>query len=727
VTMTDNGEGLPGVRILIERDAFSGEGSSDNDEDTYWIPIGFVDADDDGKYSFLAPAGRLRVTAFAGDYDPSEARDNLRDGSYAERLSDILTDTNDDRQINEITAILGQVANMSWLGEAQLNVTADQANRVVPMDRTLDVSIESSGVSGTVTWSGDETFNGDPIAETTFILRNIWSMTDNYTVVTTSGSFTSEESRILQGTGEATLTEDGSFDSDGIALAKNFIGDFTRDIGNERSFFANGTWNGNGLLEASWVGVENITACEADNTSNAVMPANETICVVDATTTPPTYRLEGTVDAQGTFTSEGTSTLTRTYGDADAGQGETIEGAGLFEGTGTFNGTGLFIGVGTFSGPMVEPGSFYKTGLLPGTYNMIAQLANGKEVLLPDPVEIGVVPSFDLRMNMPGAIFTDILSNMVGDGLANTTIELIDRDLGEDAAVHIVTDELGNFSYGPVAKGDYYYRVDVDGDGYYDLNESVMVLDDTTNISLALGVPDTVDVTMTLVSPVDPLTQEPLFDVSNRTITFENTEGILQPMNVTSDENGELSIELLYGVWDVRDDANPDFVLFDQVDLSPGTEDIVKDVTYAQAAYINGSLRSYPGVTVEEYDAWLDTTLEEDKVKTTEPASALTVNFVSGTLAFTAVTNVSGAFSVRVPSGLTYHMTTESVMANRGYGELVEVESGVDLDLGPLFLEPSTGVSGVLYLYDNTTRWDATQPLWEAVDVVATNEDGLEW
>lgn len=727
VTMTDNGEGLPGVRILIERDAFSGEGSSDNDEDTYWIPIGFVDADDDGKYSFLAPAGRLRVTAFAGDYDPSEARDNLRDGSYAERLSDILTDTNDDRQINEITAILGQVANMSWLGEAQLNVTADQANRVVPMDRTLDVSIESSGVSGTVTWSGDEAFNGDPIAETTFILRNIWSMTDNYTVVTTSGSFTSEESRILQGTGEATLTEDGSFDSDGIALAKNFIGDFTRDIGNERSFFANGTWNGNGLLEASWVGVENITACEADNTSNAVMPANETICVVDATTTPPTYRLEGTVDAQGTFTSEGTSTLTRTYGDADAGQGETIEGAGLFEGTGTFNGTGLFIGVGTFSGPMVEPGSFYKTGLLPGTYNMIAQLANGKEVLLPDPVEIGVVPSFDLRMNMPGAIFTDILSNMVGDGLANTTIELIDRDLGEDAAVHIVTDELGNFSYGPVAKGDYYYRVDVDGDGYYDLNESVMVLDDTTNISLAMGVPDTVDVTMTLVSLVDPLTQEPLFDVSNRTITFENTEGILQPMNVTSDENGELSIELLYGVWDVRDDANPDFVLFDQVDLSPGTEDIVKDVTYAQAAYINGSLRSYPGVTVEEYDAWLDTTLEEDKVKTTEPASALTVNFVSGTLAFTAVTNVSGAFSVRVPSGLTYHMTTESVMANRGYGELVEVESGVDLDLGPLFLEPSTGVSGVLYLYDNTTRWDATQPLWEAVDVVATNEDGLEW
>ena len=114
---------------------------------------------------------------------------------------------------------------MTWLGEAQLNVTGDEANRVADLDENLDITIESSGVSGTVVWSGDEEFNGDPIAETTFILRNIWSMTDNYTVETTSGSFTSEESRILQGSGEATLVENGSFDSEGIALASNFIGD----------------------------------------------------------------------------------------------------------------------------------------------------------------------------------------------------------------------------------------------------------------------------------------------------------------------------------------------------------------------------------------------------------------------------------------------------------------------------------------------------------------------
>ena len=727
VTMSDDGQGLPGVRLLVERDAFSGEGAEDLDEDTYWVPIGYVDADDEGHYSFTVPAGRIRVTAFAGDYDPAEAQDNIRDGSYGERLGDILTNTNDDRQINEITAILGNVANMTWLGEAQLNVTADQANRIESIDTSLDVSIESSGVSGTVTWSGDEEFNGDPISETTFILRNIWSMTDNYTVETTSGSFTTEESRILQGTGEATLVENGSFDSEGISLAKNFIGNFTRDIGNERSFFANGTWSGFGTMEASWVEPSEVANCEEDNASNIVMPENETFCLADDSTTPPTYRLEGTVTAFGTFTSEGTSTLTRTYGDVDAGQGETIEGAGLFEGTGTFNGTGLFIGIGTFSGPMVEPGSFYKTGLLPGTYNMIAQLANGKEVLLPDPVEIGIEPSYDLTLNMPGAIFRDKLGDMMGDPMANQTIELVDVDLGEEFAVEIITDEEGNFSYGPVPKGDYYYRVDADNDGWYDLNETVAVIDDTTNITLTMGVPETSDVTLTLVSPVDPLTQEPLFDVSNRTITFENTEGILLPINVTSDENGQLYAELLYGIWDIRDDVNPDFVLFDQVDLSPGTGDVEMDVTYAEAAYINGSMRSYPGVTAQEYNSWIEATPEENRVQTTEPASALTVNFVSGSLEFSSVTNVSGFFSVRVPSGLTYHMTTESVIINRGYGDIVTVETGTDMDLGPLYLEPSVGVDGVLHLYDNTTRWASTIPLWEPVEVVATNEDGLEW
>ena len=56
--------------------------------------------------------------------------------------------------------------------------------------------------------------------------------------------------------------------------------------------------------------------------------------------------------------------------------GETFEGTGFYEGIGTANGTGLFIGEGTFSGPMVAPGSFYKTGLDAG--NLQHDCCNGE-------------------------------------------------------------------------------------------------------------------------------------------------------------------------------------------------------------------------------------------------------------------------------------------------------------------------------------------------------------
>ena len=726
VTLSDTGEGLPGVRLLIERDAFSGEAGVDNDDRAYWVPIGFVDTDDEGHYEFLAPAGRIRVSAFAGEYDPTAARDNVRDGSYGARLADIFTDTNENREINEITALLGQVADMTWLGESYLNVSGEQADRSNLTVPSLDLAVQSSGVSGTVSWSGDESFNGDPISETTFILRNIWSMTDNYTVETTSGSFTSEESRILQGTGEATIVENGSFVSEGIALASNFIGIFTREIGNERTFFANGTWSGNGVIDADWIGQNGIVLCETDNQSAAIMPVNQTVCQISEDDSK--YRLEGTVDAYGSFTSEGTSTLTRTYGDADTGQGETLEGAGTFEGTGTFNGTGNFIGVGSFSGPMVEPGSFYKTGLLPGTYNMIAQLDNGKEVLLPDPVEIGIKNTYGLEMTMPGAIFQDTLTDMHGDIMANQTIEFVDVDLGDEFATLIVTDEEGNFSHGPVPKGDYYYRGDVDNDGWYDYNESVVVSDETTNITLALNIPDTVDVTLTLVSPVDPQTQVPLFDVANRTITFENELDVLEPINATSDENGELYVELLYGVWDIRDDVNPDYVLFDQIDLEPGDDDIARDVTYAESAFINGSFRNYPGETVDEWNNWYNDTAAEDKFNSTQGAYGLTVFFVSGDLEFRIVTeDITGEFSIRVPSGFTYHMTTQSAVTSRGYGGLVAVPTGESVDLGEIYIEPTTNVDGVVYLYDNGTNYDAALPTWEPTVITATNAEGLSY
>ena len=55
------------------------------------------------------------------------------------------------------------------------------------------------------------------------------------------------------------------------------------------------------------------------------------------------------------------------------------------------------------------------------------------------------------------------------------------------------------------------------------------------------------------------------------------------------------------------------------------------------------------------------------------------------------------------------------------------VETGVDVDLGALYIEPTGSVNGIVHLYDNTTRWDSSFPLWEAPEVVATNDAGLMW
>ena len=89
------------------------EGSIDLDEDTYWIPIGFTDADENGEWSFHAPAGKIRVSAFVGTFDAEPARATINDGSYAQGINDLLTEENDNRQVNAVTAILGNVANMT--------------------------------------------------------------------------------------------------------------------------------------------------------------------------------------------------------------------------------------------------------------------------------------------------------------------------------------------------------------------------------------------------------------------------------------------------------------------------------------------------------------------------------------------------------------------------------------------------------------------------------------
>ena len=60
-------------------------------------------------------------------------------------------------------------------------------------------------------------------------------------------------------------------------------------------------------------------------------------------------------------------------------------------------------------------------------------------------------------------------------------------------------------------------------------------------------------------------------------------------------------------------------------------------------------------------------------------------------------------------------------------GQLIELTGDAELDLGLMYLEPTTVANGFVFLYDNTSLWDGTVPGYAAQTVVATSSVGLEW
>ena len=419
------------------------------------------------------------------------------------------------------------------------------------------------------------------------------------------------------------------------------------------------------------------------------MPTNETLCVKDNSGDLTVYMLDGEVSANGRLTSEGISTLRTELVNA------TFEATGSFEGTGTLNGTGLFIGKGHFAGSMVQPGSFYITGLVPGMYNMIAQLDNGKEVLLPSAVDVGIKPTYDLEMTMPGSLFEDVLEDFFGEVYANETIELIDEGLGEEYAIHIITDENGSFSYGPLAAGEYFYRVDVDNDGWYEVNESLFVRDDSENFSMGMGVPEMHDVTVQLIAPTDSETQTPVISVADRVVTFTNDDSMMAPINATSDEAGVVYIELPMGAYTMSDDADGEYILFSHFELE--SEDLEFDGNYAVSTWVNGTIRTH--LDASNYDQWAEGT-DEIKLAESDPASGLTVDFVAGDLEFTTVTDVDGNYSMRLPNGEDFHMTAIRTFSTYTGGQLIALNGEFEMDMGIMYLAPATSASGFVYLYD---------------------------
>ena len=528
-------------------------------------------------------------------------------------------------------------------------------------------------------------------------------MTDNYTLTTTNGSFETDETRVLQGTGEVTFSDVGTFTSEGVALAYDFTGNFTREISDERVFSGNGTWIGMGTIEATWVQHDNASlACGENNT----MPDNATLCLISEGTDFSTYLLDGEVTANGRLTSDGVSTLTKEL------DGETFEGTGIFEGVGTLNGTGLFIGPGTFSGDIVNPGSFYRTGLVPGVYNMIALMPNGREVLLPDPVEVGIEPTYDLLMTVPASLFQDTLTSSTGEIIPNQEVELIDVELGEDEMIVLTSDEEGNVSYGPLTAGSYYLRVDLDNDGYYEMNQSMQVFDESMNLTFDTGIPEMFDLTITLNGPQG-------FDVTGREVNFTDPLGLM-PIDVVSDENGVVVVELPIGEWSLTDNSDEDYILIEEVVVEDS--DLTLDFTYATSVWVNGSIDA-PNTAGFTYQEWLSLPEAE---KLYDNASSVPVRFHGNGLEFTTVTDQFGEFSQRLPAGMTFNLNAQSSISSFAAGTVVTVSEGMS-SLDVLILVQTVDVVGEVKLFDNNTNWNQGIPNYEPVEIYATGDDGVVW
>ena len=146
---------VPNARLLIERDAFSGEEVpdeegfvTDRDSRTYWIPIGTADADENGMFEFIVPAGKIKVTAFFGEPDLESARSSMMTGTYS--MTEILNEINlESRDINPVSGILGNVSGATWLTEQIINISGSDGHSNGESVVDISLSVEPSPVSYT--------------------------------------------------------------------------------------------------------------------------------------------------------------------------------------------------------------------------------------------------------------------------------------------------------------------------------------------------------------------------------------------------------------------------------------------------------------------------------------------------------------------------------------------------------------------------------------------------
>nr|AIE93485.1 Oligosaccharyl transferase STT3 subunit family protein (STT3) [uncultured marine group II/III euryarchaeote AD1000_37_E08] len=717
---------IPNARVMFERDAFSGEEVADEnghvvdgDDRTYWIPIGYADADEDGRFSFTAPAGKIRVSAFIGEPDLDAARSTIMMSDVSQTLNDIFQITHTSRNVNPITGILANVSGSTWLSESIVNVSGSAGHSNGLETVYANVSVSPSHATGKLVWSGAEFFDGTPLTNVSIELSPTWDRVQlaPYTVETSSGVVEGHDLSFA-GIGEVTFTGEGTIVSQGIVTVTDFTGNHTQTVFHNHSLTGDGQFTGRGTLAGTVNDDVDAPACDV----NSTMPENESLCLLE----DGDYLLDGTVNATGRFTSNGSSTYVSRLSHATLlGSGEfTVDASEDLDSYGTINGTfSSASGEGIFGGPMVHPGTFHIVDAIPGDYDVTVIFEDGTRIGLDVGFTVPIVGTPEVRtIDIAGGSISGTLVDVSGEPLEGVVM-LLDNasepaeavaDCAESgtAPCTITPDENGDFEFGPIIPGNYAAQVDLDGDGFAEVSADYFFEEgEDSSVTFPSPVPDTSDLTFRLLEDGQ--------NVPDLNVTLRLKNGTGGPVSAIFDnDSGEYMVELVHGTWILNHTLTEELQLWEQIEV--GEDDMDSDYEFRVSRLVVGSVYYEENISAEFPEP------DEGKI-----LDYIQVEFHWGDFSTVASTNGSGGFSVVLPEGAVVDATVQlpGVTLNLVNGTRFTVTSDgllVDSELVEhlsMIAMPGYSVQGLVSINRDANPYRSTYGGWEPVTVTADNQE----
>ena len=710
---------VPNARILIERDAFSGEEEPDEngsvidaDERTFWIPIGHTQANENGEYSFTVPAGKIRVSAFSGEPDLETARLSIIPSMASElgnSMYELFAEHNEQRNINPITGILGNVSGSTWLSETIVNVSGSDGHSNGQSRIEASISVQPSTAPGVLLWSGGLDFAGDPVVGSQVVLTPSSDEVtiEPYSALTSNGTVEGE-SLEFNGIGQVIFTGGGTVVSQGVVTVTDFTGTHTQTILDNHSVTGEGQFMGKGTLSGDLADITAI-ACSDDE-----IPDGAVTCLLEN----GDYLVNGTVGASGRFTADGTSQFSRTLDQS------TFVGSGEFEtdttqslpSYGTINGTGTFSGTGIFSGPMVQPGSFHFFDALPGSYDVSIEFDDGTTVGLGGNLLIGSNSlQAPMQLSISGGAIKGSLIDQYGEPLYGQISIFPTNDTAENATAEcsqivappcmVIPDDEGAFQIGPIIPGNYVAEFDLDDDGFPEVSETYhFPPEEDVVATFPSPIPEMSDLYFTLLDGDSPL--------SNLEVSLRSENGSIAPVLAIYDlDIDSYRAELSQGTWILNHTLAEDKQLWQLIEI--GKEDVSDSFSFQISQMVNGTVRFS----------------QDDKQEIGIPeqvASNEEVVFQWEGFTFTTTSDAAGNFSVILPVGAVVDATVEILMGVDGFssnGTRFTVEQGMD-DVS-LSVVSGAMATGTVSLNRPGNHYSDAIKGWESVHVVATNTDGV--